>query len=90
VFIPGVQRGLLSAALLVFIPSLGSYIVPDLVGGPSSEMVGNLIARSVFVDRNLPQAGALSAALTLAVLLPMLAILLLRGGESKVMGREKQ
>jgi spermidine/putrescine transport system permease protein len=88
VFLPGVQRGVVSAGLLVFIPSLGSYIVPDLVGGPSSEMMGNLIARSVFVDRNLPQASALSALLTLGVLLPMLATLLLRSGESRVPTRE--
>jgi len=78
VFLPGIGRGVASAALLVFIPSLGSYIIPDIVGGPSEEMIGNVIAQRVFTDRNLPHAGALSALLTLAVLAPMLAALLLR------------
>jgi spermidine/putrescine transport system permease protein len=78
VFVPGIRRGLLAATLLVFIPSLGSFIIPDLVGGPSSEMLGNVIAQRVFVDRNLPHAGALAALLTMAVLAPMLAVLLLR------------
>ena len=41
-------------------------------------MLGNKIAQRVFVDRNLPHAGALAALLTLAVLLPMAAVLVLQ------------
>lgn len=78
VFIPGIQRGLLTAILVVFIPALGSYVIPDIVGGASGEMIGNKIAQRVFVDRNLPHASALSAFLVLAVLLPMLAVLVLQ------------
>jgi len=78
VFLPGIQRGLLTAFLVVFIPALGSYVIPDLVGGPGGEMLGNKIAQRVFVDRNLPQASALSALLILAVLLPMAAVLVLQ------------
>jgi spermidine/putrescine transport system permease protein len=78
VFVPGIRRGLAAAALLVFIPALGSYVVPDLVGGPDNELIGNKIAQRVFVDRNLPHAGALSAALMLAVLAPLLAALVLQ------------
>jgi len=79
IFLPGIRKGLLTATLVVLIPSLGSYVIPDLIGGPSAEMIGNKIAQRVFVDRNLPHAGALSAFLTLAVLLPMLAVLFLHG-----------
>jgi spermidine/putrescine transport system permease protein len=78
VFVPGIRKGLLAATLLVFIPSLGSYIIPDLVGSPSSEMLGNVIAQRVFVERNLPHASALAGVLTVAVLAPMLAVLFLR------------
>jgi len=78
VFLPGIRRGLLTAVLVVFIPALGSYIIPDLVGGPSSEMLGNKIAQRVFVDRNLPHAAALSAVLILAVLAPLIAVLVLQ------------
>lgn len=70
VFLPGIRRGLITAWIVVFIPMLGSYIIPDLVGGAASEMIGNKIAQRNFNDRNLPQAAALSAALTLVVLLP--------------------
>jgi spermidine/putrescine transport system permease protein len=75
VFLPGIRRGLLTATLVVFVPSLGSYVIPDLVGGPTSDMVGNKIAQRTFSDRNLPQASALSALLTLAVLAPMVLTL---------------
>jgi len=75
IFLPGIRRGLVTACLVVFIPALGSYVIPDLVGGPDGEMLGNKIAQRVFVDRNLPLASALSVLLILAVLLPMAAIL---------------
>lgn len=79
VFLPGIRRGLLTATLVTLIPALGSYIVPDLVGGPTSEMLGNKIAQRTFMDRNLPHASALSALLALAVLVPsVLAIALAR------------
>ena len=83
VFLPGIRQGLLTAVLVVLIPSLGSYVASDLVGGPSGEMLGNKIAQRVFVDRNLPHAGALSAVLTLIVLAPMLGALLLRNRDTQ-------
>jgi len=78
IFLPGIQRGLVTAFLVVFIPALGSYVIPDLVGGPGGEMLGNKIAQRVFVDRNLPHASALSVLLILAVLLPMSAVLVIQ------------
>lgn len=78
IFLPGIRRGILTAVLVVFIPCLGSYVIPDIVGGPSGEMIGNKIAQRTFVDRNLPHASGLSAFLTLAVLAPMVAVLFLQ------------
>jgi len=83
VFLPGIRRGLLTALLFVLIPSLGSYIIPDLVGGPSGEMLGNKIAQRVFVDRNLPEAGALSVVLILAVIAPLAVALFLERKKEK-------
>ena len=82
IFLPGIRVGLLTAFLMVFIPSLGSYVIPDIVGGPTSEMIGNKIAQRTFVDRNLPHAAGLSALLTVAVLIPMVAITALRRKEN--------
>ncbi len=71
VFLPGIRQGLITAFIVIFIPMLGSYVVPDMVGGADSQMIGNKIAQRNFSDRNLPQAAALSAALTLLVMAPM-------------------
>jgi spermidine/putrescine transport system permease protein len=83
IFLPGIRRGLLTAVLVVFIPALGSYIIPDIVGGPASEMIGNKIAQRVFVDRNLPHAAALSGVLILAVLAPLVAVLAMQRKKEK-------
>lgn len=71
VFVPGVGRGLLAAMALVLIPALGSYVIPDLVGGSGDEMVGNKIAQRALGDRNLPQAAALSVALLGVTTIPI-------------------
>lgn len=90
VFIPGIRKGILSAMVMVFIPAIGAYVIPDLVGGTNSEMIGNKIAQRTFLDRNLPQASALSALLALVILLPLLGITLysLRSKDLEVASRE--
>lgn len=72
VFLPGIRKGITTAVVIVFVPMLGSYVVPDLVGGTDGQMIGNKIAQRNFSDRNLPSASAMSAILTLAVLAPLL------------------
>ncbi|WP_395736968.1 ABC transporter permease [Prosthecobacter sp.] len=76
VFIPGVRRGMISAGVMVFVCCLGQYVIPQMVGGTSDEMLGSKIAQRVFSDRNLPHASALAGGLMLAVLVPMLVIAL--------------
>jgi|LSQX01.2.fsa_nt_gb spermidine/putrescine transport system permease protein len=72
VFVPGIKDGIFSATLMVLIPAFGSYVIPDMVGGADSEMVGTKIAQRAITDRNQPHASALSALLMLGVLLPPL------------------
>ena len=81
VFIPGISRGLLTAMALVLIPALGSYVIPDLVGGPGDEMIGNKIAQRTLGDRNLPQAATLSVALFLITLVPLIVVFYLNRRE---------
>lgn len=78
VFVPGVSRGIWTATLLVLIPNLGAYVIPDIIGGHRSMMLGNVIARRLFSDRNLPHAASLSSLLTLLVLLPMVVVIFVR------------
>ena len=83
VFLPGIIRGMGAAALMVFVATIGMYVVPDIVGGTDAEMIGNKIAQRVQSDRNLPEAAALSAALLVAV-----SLLLLLGWRIQQRGSE--
>lgn len=74
VFLPGVRQGLISAIVIVFVCSLGQYVIPKYVGGTGDEMIGNKIEQRAFSDRNLPLASALSGALLLVVLAPTLLL----------------
>ncbi len=74
VFIPYMKSALLTASLMVFIPAAGAYIIPEVVGGKSSEMLGNTIARRVFVDRSLPDASVLALLLSGIVFIPAIVI----------------
>ncbi|HOW83778.1 MAG TPA: ABC transporter permease [Spirochaetota bacterium] len=85
VFLPGIRQGILTAILVVFIPALGSYVIPDIVGGPGGEMIGNKIAQKTFIDRHLPHASVLSSLLVLAVMIPMTASLFMK--RRKTVGR---
>lgn len=70
--LPLSRPGLIAGIALVFIPSLGAFITPDLLGGAKSVMIGNLI-QNQFAQLNQPFGSALSLILTAAVLL-LLAI----------------
>lgn len=72
VTLPLSRPGLIAGTVLVFIPSLGAFITPDLLGGAKSVMIGNLI-QNQFAQLNQPFGSALSLILTAAVLL-LLAI----------------
>ena len=75
IFIPGIKRGIFTAILVVLIPSMGSYAIPDLVGGVGGEMLGNKIAIRASAYRNLPEAAALAALLSLIITIPVLLML---------------
>ena len=78
--LPLSRPGLMAGIVLVFIPSLGAFITPDLLGGAKSLMIGNLI-QNQFAQLNQPFGSALSLILTAAVLL-LLAIALKSGLKS--------
>jgi spermidine/putrescine transport system permease protein len=68
VTLPLSRPGLIAGTVLVFIPSLGAFITPDLLGGAKSVMIGNLI-QNQFAQLNQPFGSALSLILTATVLL---------------------
>jgi spermidine/putrescine transport system permease protein len=65
IFIPGIKAGIITALVFTFVPSLGSYAIPQLVGDQNSYMLGNIIANELTIARNWPKASAISAILIL-------------------------
>jgi len=78
VFLPGIARGIVTAIIMVFIPALGSYIIPDVVGGMNAEMIGNKIAQRIFTDRNFPHACALASCMMVTIILPLVIYMINR------------
>ena len=62
--LPGVYAG----AALVFIPALGIFAIPDILGGPNDTLIGNLIKQQFLETRDWPFGSVLSIVLTLAAL----------------------
>jgi spermidine/putrescine transport system permease protein len=67
VLVPLAKPGIIAGCVLVFIPSLGAFLTPDLLGGARSMMVGNLIQHEYLVARDWPLGSALSLVMMLIV-----------------------
>jgi spermidine/putrescine transport system permease protein len=73
VTLPLTLPGLAAGTVLVFVPSLGQFVVSDLLGGARSMLLGNLIQNQLSVARNTPFGSALAFELMAAVLALLLA-----------------
>ncbi len=76
VLIPLSVPGIISGCILVFVPSLGAYITPVLLGGGKTLMIGNLISLQFGAARNWPFGAALGFVLLALVLLTMMIYLM--------------
>jgi spermidine/putrescine transport system permease protein len=61
--------GVIAGSILVFIPSLGAFVTPDLLGGAKTVMIGNLIQSQFLTARDWPFGSSFSVLLMLAVLI---------------------
>lgn len=73
--LPGVGAGM----LLVFIPAVGEYVIPEMLGGPRAQLIGRVLWGEFFANRDWPTAAALACVLLIVLLLlPALLFGLLR------------
>ncbi|MBD9526029.1 ABC transporter permease [Paracoccus sp. PAR01] len=75
VILPQTLPGIMGGAVIVFIPSVGNFIVPDLLGGARGLMIGNLVEQQFLSARNWPFGAALSMIIMSVVLLVLLSSL---------------
>lgn len=80
--LPLTMPGIVSGIILVFIPMLGSFLIPDLLGGTNAQMIGNVIERQFKAANNYPFGAALSFILLYATF-AALALRALFAGRSK-------
>ncbi len=85
VVMPVILPGVVAGSLLVFIPSLGSFIAPDLLGGGRNLMIGNLIALQFQGSRNWP-FGSAAAMILMSVVMVALIVYTRQQLRSKVPG----
>ena len=72
IILPHAKPGLIAGSILVFIPSIGAYVTPRVLGGGKNMMLGNLIEQQFGQARDWPFGSALSIALLVVVTIAML------------------
>jgi putrescine transport system permease protein len=72
VTVPLTRAGIAAGALLCFIPIVGEFVIPDLLGGSRSQMIGQTLWTEFFSNRDWPVASALAAMLLILLLVPIL------------------
>jgi len=74
VTLPLSMPGVMAGCLLVFIPAVGEFVIPDLLGGTNTLMIGKVLWDEFFTNRDWPVASAVAIAMLLVLILPMALI----------------
>ena len=81
VTLPLSMPGIIAGFMLVFVPAIGEYVIPELLGGPDTLMIGRVLWNEFFSNRDWPTASAVAIAMLIAVVVP---IMILRTAQRKV------
>ena len=68
---PLARPGVIAGCLLVFIPSMGEYVIPYLLGGPESLLIGRVLFDEFFVNRDWPMASSVAIILMMLLVVPI-------------------
>ncbi len=69
--VPLSKSGIAAGCMLVFIPSVGEFVIPSLLGGAENIMIGRVVWDEMFSSNNWPRAAALSVLMILLILVPL-------------------
>jgi putrescine transport system permease protein len=69
--VPLSRSGIVAGCMLVFIPAVGEFVIPSLLGGAENIMIGRVVWDEMFSSNNWPRAAALSVVMIVAILVPL-------------------
>jgi len=69
--VPLSKAGIISGSMLVFIPAVGEFVIPSLLGGAENVLIGRVVWDEMFSSNNWPRAGALAVVMVVLILLPL-------------------
>ena len=69
--VPLSKAGIIAGSMLVFIPAIGEYVIPDLLGGPNTLMIGRVLWDEFFSNNDWPMASAVAIVMIILILVPM-------------------
>ncbi len=69
--VPLALPGVIAGSMLVFIPAVGEYVIPELLGGPDSLMIGRVLSNEFFSNRDWPVASAVAIAILVLLVIPI-------------------
>ncbi|MBU5411011.1 putrescine ABC transporter permease PotH [Serratia ureilytica] len=72
VIVPLTRGGIIAGSMLVFIPAVGEFVIPELLGGPDSIMIGRVLWQEFFNNRDWPVASAVATIMLLLLIVPIL------------------
>ena len=72
IVVPLALPGIIAGSMLVFIPAVGEFVIPELLGGPGTKMIGKQLWVEFFNNRDWPMASALAIVMLVLVVLPFM------------------
>ncbi|MGH8264284.1 MAG: ABC transporter permease subunit, partial [Steroidobacterales bacterium] len=81
--LPLSMPGIIAGCMLVFIPAVGEYVIPALLGGPDTLMIGRVLWDEFFANRDWPVASAVAIAMLLLLVVPIMIFQYTQGREMR-------
>ena len=69
--VPLSKAGIIAGSMLVFIPCIGEYVIPELLGGPSTMMIGRVLWDEFFSNNDWPMASSVAVVVILLIIVPL-------------------
>ncbi len=69
--VPTSKAGIIAGSMLVFIPCVGEYVIPEILGGPETLMIGRVLSDEFFSNNDWPMAGTVAVVMVMLIVVPL-------------------